>query len=124
MYIAHSISETTTKSCKHAKQALKRSLSLNLSQKKKDDLLHIAEEIKNRMKADEVVTVHLIDSIEDWRHLCDELEIQAELKRLQEEMVRRNSQKHLEVGEHHDGKSAEVNPKQRYNKNERDTKTG
>ena len=46
---------------------------------------------QNRMKADKVVTVDLIDRIRDWRHICDEPDILAEKKRLQEEMVQRNS---------------------------------
>ena len=69
------------------------------TQKREQHLLHKAEEIKSKMKADKVVTVDLIDSIKNWKHSCDELEIPAEQKGLQRDMVRRYFKKHPEVRE-------------------------
>ena len=74
------------------------------TQKREQYLLHNAEEIKSNMKADKVVTVDLIDSIKNWKHSCDELEILAEQKGLQEEMAHRYFKKHPEVREPTDKK--------------------
>ena len=39
------------------------------------------------MKSDKVVTVDLADSLREWRHIWDELEVLAEQKKLLEDVV-------------------------------------